>query len=211
MSFDRLAQHYHWMEFLAAGEKLQRCRTAFLDRVTEAQRVLIAGEGNGRFLAAFRCSLPNARITVVDSSRRMLEAARNRVIAQTLELEDIEFIHADLLKWAPRSEAYDLIVTHFFLDCFPAGELKQIIARLSSCATRDAQWLLADFQIPDRGWRRSRAKAIHSLMYAFFRVATRLPARRLTPPRVFLENHAFALREKRTFEWGLLHSDLWVR
>ena len=62
MSFDRLAPHYRWMERILAGEKLQRCRTAHLDSVNTAERVLLAGEGNGRFLVHLRHTLPKAHI-----------------------------------------------------------------------------------------------------------------------------------------------------
>src|ERR1041385_77794 len=52
MSFDALAPHYLWMEWLLAGRKLQRCRTAFLDEARAARDILLLGEGNGRFLQA---------------------------------------------------------------------------------------------------------------------------------------------------------------
>src|SRR5215469_5978584 len=71
MSFDVLAPHYRWMEFVLAGKKLQRCRTAFLSQVADRQNVLLVGEGNGRFLVECRRSLKNARITCVDASARM--------------------------------------------------------------------------------------------------------------------------------------------
>jgi hypothetical protein len=50
MSFDRLAPHYRWLEWVLAGRKLQRCRTAFLDEIGRADATLLVGEGNGRFL-----------------------------------------------------------------------------------------------------------------------------------------------------------------
>src|SRR4051812_20630121 len=79
VSFDVLAPHYRWMELLLAGEKLQRCRTAFLKEVADARDVLIVGEGHGRFLVECRRRLPDARITCVDASERMLEVARARL------------------------------------------------------------------------------------------------------------------------------------
>jgi len=33
----------------------------------------------------------------------------------------------------------------------------------------------------------------------------------LTPPDEFLLKNGFALRDRQTFDWGLLHSDLWQR
>src|SRR5690349_9347963 len=72
MSFDVLAPHYRWMEFVLAGEKLQRCRTAFLDSTGGAKNILILGEGNGRFLLECRRKFPDGQITCVDASARML-------------------------------------------------------------------------------------------------------------------------------------------
>jgi hypothetical protein len=47
------------------------------------------------------------------------------------------------------------------------------------------------------------------MLYRFFRLATRLPATSLTPPDAFLQQNGFALRERRVYDWGLLHSDRW--
>jgi ubiquinone/menaquinone biosynthesis C-methylase UbiE len=209
MSFDLLARHYRWMELVLAGNKLQRCRTAFLDRVGNAQNVLIAGEGNGRFLVECRRKLPTARITVVDASARMLAAARDQLQRSGLDSAGIQFIHADALNWKPVLPAHDLVVTHFFLDCFPRQQLEQVVANLARSAAPGAAWLLADFQVPIRGLSRCRALIIHAWMYAFFRLATRLPARRLVPPDDFLKARNFVRQEQRTSEWGLLRSDLW--
>ena len=209
MSFDPLARHYRWMELLLAGNKLQRCRTAFLYHVGDAQNVLIAGEGNGRFLVECRRKLPGAQITVVDASARMLAAARDRLRRSGLDSDGVQFIHADALDWKHEHPAHDLVVTHFFLDCFPRQQLEQVVANLVRSAAPGASWLLADFQVPVSGLPRCRALVIHALMYAFFRVATRLAARRLVQPDGFLKAQNFVLQEQRTSEWGLLRSDLW--
>jgi len=197
------------MEFVLAGNKLQRCRTAFLDRVGNAQNALIVGEGNGRFLVECRRKLPTARITVVDASARMLAAARARLEHSGLDSRGVQFIHTDTLCWKPDCASHDLVVTHFFLDCFPHQQLEQVVANIARSAAPGAAWLLADFQVPALGLSRIRALAIHASMYAFFRVATRLPARRLVPPDGFLTARNFVLHEQRTSEWGLLRSDLW--
>ena len=55
-----------------------------------------------------------------------------------------------------------------------------------------------------------RARAILEVMYLFFQWAVALPASELTAPDLLLAQCGFKLRERRTFEWGLLHSDLWV-
>ncbi len=211
MSFDRLAGHYGWMEVVLAGEKLQRCRTAFLREVGNRERVLIVGEGNGRFLAECRRTLARAQIMCVDASGRMLTLAEERLRRLGLNVGEVEFVQADALEWRAPAKAFDLVVTHFFLDCFRPEQVRRVVDALAAAAKPDAAWLLADFRVPESGALRYRALMIHRLMYFFFRAATRLPARRLTEPDGFLAAHNFKLLKREVCEWGLLHSDRWER
>ena len=211
MSFDALAPHYRWMEVVLAGKKLQRCRTAFLNRISPPHNILIWGEGNGRFLIECRRTWRGARILCADASRGMLELARHRLERHRLGTDEVEFLHADVSEWSPPRCEYDLIVTHFFLDCFGPEQLQSVIGKLASTARQKAAWLVADFQAPEFGLRRIRARLILKVMYLFFRIVTRLPASRLTRPDPFLARSEFTLSARRVSEWGLLHSDLWQR
>ncbi len=211
MSFDRLAPHYRWMERLLAGEKLQRCRTTFLNTIPRPKRVLMPGEGDGRCLVELLRAHPDAHFTCVDASQRMLERARASVLEHGLREEHIEFIHADATRWQAPPGKFDLLVTHFFLDCFRADQLAKLVPRLAAAAGPDARWLLADFREPAAGVAKWRAHGILQAMYFFFQRAARLPASRLTVPDAFLQRSGFILRERRLSEWGVLHSDLWQR
>jgi SAM-dependent methyltransferase len=211
MSFDALAPHYRWMELVLAGEKLQRCRTAFIRQIAPPENILIWGEGNGRFLLECRRAWPQARIVCADASGRMLALAKQRLERNELSTQAIEFLQADVLQWSPPKDTFDLLVTHFFLDCFRPEQLQGIVARLGTAARQKAAWLMADFQAPEFGLQRFRAEMILKLMYVFFRIATRLPARSLTRPDLFLSANGFVLSDRRVTEWGLLHSDLWQR
>jgi ubiquinone/menaquinone biosynthesis C-methylase UbiE len=207
MSFDRLAPHYRWMERVIAGGKLQRCRVAHLDEVRDCRSVLVAGEGPGRFLEVAVRAVPEAEFTCVDASAAMLKHAAARSAGGAR----VKFVHASLPEWQPQSATFDLIVTHFFLDCFPEPLLSQVIERLAASAKPDARWLLADFQVPPSGLRRLRARLLLGLAYRVFRIATALPATRLVAPDAALERCGFRLRRRIEGDWGLLHSDLWVR
>lgn len=211
MSFDVLAPHYRWMELVAAGEKLQRCRTAFLGRVTEAKKVLILGDGNGRFLLECRRKLPHAKITSVDASARMLVLARRRLAKNGADGEPVDFVCADALAWTPPESYFDLVVTHFFLDCFQLEQVEALITKLARVSAPRANWLVADFQVPTNGLPRQRSRVILWMLYRFFRLATRLSAAELTPPDIFLQRNGFELRERQVHDWGLLHSDWWQR
>jgi len=206
MSFDRLAPHYDWMEAVLAGGTLQRMRTAWLDRLSGCRRILSVGEGHGRFAAACAARFPSTELTVLDASPAMLARARQRIPPTAR----VHWVTSELGAWEPR-ERYDAIVTCFFLDCFPPDQLAAAIARLAAAAEDDAIWLVSDFAVPERGLARWRARAIHAAMYGFFRVATRLPARRLTAPDDLLAAHGFSLQGRRESDWGLLRADYWSR
>ena len=211
MSFDLLAPHYRWMEWFLAGEKLQRCRTAFLDDVPEARAILLVGEGNGRCLLECVRRFPEARIICVDGSAGMIRAARRRLARHGCDPARVTFVHADLLSWQPPENAHDLIITHFFLDCFGPDQLARVIPALANSAKAGAHWLLADFQVAPDGVGRARSRIILALMYGFFRIVTRLPAKQLTAPDPLLNQCGFMLRRRVEREWRLLRSDWWCR
>jgi ubiquinone/menaquinone biosynthesis C-methylase UbiE len=209
-NFDWMAPHYRWMESVLAGPKLQRCRAAYLDAVPAPRRALIVGQGHGRFVVELLRKHPKVRCTCVDVSRRMLDVTRGRILADGLDAARVEFVHADILECALPAGAFDLITTHFVLDCFRPEQLARVMPSLARAAAPGARWLVSDFQEPPGGLAKWRARAILEMMYLFFRWATALPASELTPPDPWLAQCGFTLRERRTFEWGLLHSDLWV-
>lgn len=211
MSFDLLSPHYRWLEFVLAGEKLQRCRTAFLDKISAPKNMLLLGEGHGRCLMECRRRFPNAEITCLDASEGMLKQARRQLEKRGLNSAKVKFVCADILDWNPSGESFDLIATHFFLDCFRPDQLEMLVPKLAAAATPDARWLLADFQTAASGWKRLRSQLILWSMYVFFRAVARLPAGKLTPPDVFLERAGFSLDCRAESEWGLLHSDYWMR
>ena len=195
------------MEWLLAGDKLQRCRTVFLDGLPAVRHALLLGEGNGRFLGEFLLKQPNARVTCVDASAAMLDQARQRADGHGR----VTFVCRDVTKWTSPQREFDLVVSNFFLDCFRADQIEQITAKVSNALTDNASWLIADFCEPRHGWRKWRARFILKAMYGFFRRATDLPAKQLTAPDAILARYGFKMRTRHTFEWGLLQSDLWVR
>jgi ubiquinone/menaquinone biosynthesis C-methylase UbiE len=211
MSFDLLAPHYGWMEALCAGGQLQRCRTALLPALVVPQQVLIYGEGNGRFLVELCRRFPEARVTVVEASAVMIDLARARLRRAGLAGAQVEFIHADALTWQPPAAAFDLIVTCFFLDCFREDQLQELVPAIARAATSEAQWLHADFQIAPAGLRRVCSRVIVGFLYAFFRWATRLPARGLVNVEPFLTAAGFTRCGRQEFVLGLLFCGWWSR
>lgn len=208
VGFDRLAPHYLWLEHVVAGRRLQACRTAYLATLPRPRRVLVLGVGRGRFVRALVTRHPGVPVVCVDASAAMLARVRRLCAGLGAAAAGVSCVHADALSTLPVGP-FDLVATHFFLDCFRPDQLSALVDRVASVAAPGATWLVADFAVPAHGWRRWRARAIHALMYAVFRLVTGLAASRLTPPDEALRAHGFRLRARRTFDQGLLHSDCW--
>ena len=208
MSFDSIAPFYRWLETIAFGNSLQSARIAFLDQIGAPKRVLIVGEGNGRFLDALLQKYPALKIDCVDASARMLRLASK--VARDNSAQ-VQFLQKDVLTSSPEVNAYDLIVTHFFLDCFNESELAKVVAELSKAATQNAIWLLADFSIPSGALRKTHAQIWLWAMHRFFRAVAGISARELIDPSPFLEARGFSRLKQKQWRAGLLKSELWER
>jgi ubiquinone/menaquinone biosynthesis C-methylase UbiE len=209
VSFDAIAPWYRTLETISFGSALQRARLACLDAIGSPRRALIVGEGNGRFLTALLQSQALIRIDCVDSSKKMLDLARRNVLQTAPEdITRVAFLQHDLTSWTP-NDRYDLIVTHFFLDCFGIRHVGNLTAKLAQAAAPNAIWLLADFTMPETGWARAHARAWLAVMYRFFRTVAAIEARDLVDPSPFLRAEGFALMRQHMFRHGMLKSELW--
>jgi ubiquinone/menaquinone biosynthesis C-methylase UbiE len=212
VSFDFIAPAYRTLETIAFGGDLQRARIACLCEIETPRRVLIIGEGNGRFLCELLRIHPNVEIDCVDASARMLELARRRLERRLpTGATRTRFLQRDITSWIPPDQVYDLIVTHFFLDCFSGDRIADVVNRLSRAATPNATWLLADFCMPADGLVRIRARLWLAAMYRFFQFAAGIEARKLEDPSPFLRTAGFALASQHFFRSGMLKSELWRR
>jgi ubiquinone/menaquinone biosynthesis C-methylase UbiE len=212
VSFDTLAPWYRTLEWIAFGDDLQRCRTACLGEIAAPRRALIVGEGNGRFLCELLRVYPGVEVDCIDASQRMLQLARKRLEREWPEAAPrVRFLQHDLTSWSPPEHHYDLVATHFFLDCFAETQLAAIVGKLAQAATGNANWLLADFCVPAKGVARLRAQAWLAVMYQFFRVTAGIGARQLVDPAPFLREEGFALVRQHSFRKGMLKSEMWRR
>jgi ubiquinone/menaquinone biosynthesis C-methylase UbiE len=208
VSFDRIAPFYRTLETIVFGHALQRARTRWLRAITKPRKALILGEGNGRFICELFKVHPHLEIDCVDASAAMLELVKARVGANVPG--NVRLIQRDILEWTPAG-SYDLIVTHFVLDCFEADEIETVVKKLANAATRDATWLLADFTLPERGLARMHAKIWLRAMYAFFRFTAGLRTRELVDPTGEVSARGFVCRARAISRFGILKSEMWLR
>ncbi|HEY1188916.1 MAG TPA: class I SAM-dependent methyltransferase [Gemmata sp.] len=209
--FDRLAPAYLTLERLAFGGALHGCRTAHLDRVGGCRRALVLGDGDGRFLADLLAAHPHIEADSLDISSGMIALARDRLARVPGGSARARFVVADARTDPLPGAGYDLVVTNFFLDCFPRPDLEGIITRIAGACVPGALWVEGDFRVPPGGWERPVAKLLLAGMYAFFRLTARLPARELVDPAPLLAAAGF--RQVAVVERlrGFLSARLWVR
>jgi ubiquinone/menaquinone biosynthesis C-methylase UbiE len=206
-SFDRLAGPYRWLEYLSFGRALERCRFSFLHELGGARRVLLYGDGDGRFLHQLLLRYPALEVDAVDSSVAMLRAAEARLPAACRS--HVRFHHADARTFTPPAGPYDLVITHFFLDCFTADELRALIGRIRPHLAPQARWLVSEFAIPQGRFSALAGRVVVSLLYFAFRVLTGLRVTRLPDYPALLAANGFALLHSTTLLRGLLRSELW--
>lgn len=199
-SFDCLAKPYRWLETLSFGPYLWCTRLTYLEALAPARRVLLAGEGDGRFLAELHRRFPEMEIHYLDSSPAMLAQAQARCAQARF--------HLAALPEATLPEAYfDAIVTHFFLDCFTAQSLPLVIERLAGAAAPKALWIVSDFQATPHRWGR----LVVTLLYRCFRLLTGLEAQHLVDYRPYLVAAGFRRVAQRSRLSALLGAELWER
>jgi ubiquinone/menaquinone biosynthesis C-methylase UbiE len=212
VSFDALAPWYRTLEWIAFGHDLQRCRVACLGEIVAPKRALIIGEGNGRFLCELLRLHPEVEVDCIDASERMLQLARQRVSNKLGDRrERVRFLHRDITSWSPPERHYDLVVTHFVLDCCAGAQLAAIVKKLARATADNANWLLADFCVPPEGMARLRVRGWLAAMYLFFRITARIQASELIDPTPFLRAARFALARQHLFRRGMLKSEIWRR
>ena len=203
-NFDRVARAYRWCEYLALGPLLERTRSHHLAALGTAQRVLVLGDGDGRFTEALLAAYPALDVQAVDLSARMLELLHRRCPAATLH-------RADARSTLPAGP-FDLIVTHFFLDCLTQPELDSLVARVDERVdlrvASGALWLVSEFRVP-AGWLSLPARAYVRTLYLAFRLLTGLRTTRVPDYPASLERAGWQLVEAHRKLGGMLTSELW--
>jgi ubiquinone/menaquinone biosynthesis C-methylase UbiE len=207
--FDRVAQIYRAMEFLSFGPMLERCRFAHLSQLGQARRALVFGDGDGRFLARLLSVNRELRADAVDASPAMLRLLHARV-EQAQAQSRVTTTCADVRTFQPTGSGYDLVATHFFLDCLTAAETAALIARTQPHLAPNAQWLVSEFAVPRNGrLRAGMSHAIISALYTAFRLLTGLTVRTIPPWRDLLSQAGFVCTSSHASLGGLLVSELW--
>lgn len=206
-NFNRLARLYRWMEYASFGPWLWWCRCAFLPALGKLRRALVLGDGDGRFTARLLAANPAIRVDAVDASAAMLRALVGRAGSRAGRVS----AHcADARRWQTSSLPYDLIVTHFFLDCLTTEEVRSLAAKLRGSVAPGGLWIVSEFAAPQNRFGRLVARPIVAMLYKAFGALTGLTIRALPDHPAALREAGFTLGRRRAWLGGLLVSELWA-
>jgi len=208
-NFDHLARPYRWLEYLTFGPLLARCRFHRIPELGHVRRALVLGDGDGRFLARLLATNPELQADVVDQSPAMLRLLQARAEAVGAA-HRIRIHEADALGFRPAETAvYDLVITHFFLDCFTTEQVCGLARNLRPHLAPGALWIVSEFAIP-RGAAALPAWMIVRSLYFAFRMLTGLRTRALPRHDVALTQTGLRLQGRHCFLLGLLVSERWA-
>jgi SAM-dependent methyltransferase len=207
--FDRVARIYAPLERVTFGRALTACRDAFIPRLEDVRRALVLGDGDGRFTEALLLHHPHIEVTAIDGSAAMLALLDARVRRVAPEAR-VALHHADARAFIPEPPAYDLVVSHFFLDCLSTEDVAALVARLVPGLRSDARWIVSEFATP-RGLLRWPAWALVRVLYLAFRLLTGLRVTRLPDHATPLARHGFQLAGTALRLGGVLRAELWQR
>jgi len=204
VDFSRIARAYRWMEYFSFGPWLQRVRSRRLHQMAGCRRALVLGDGDGRFLAALLHANPQIHVDAVDISPGMVRLAQSRT-----HCDRIRWHQQDARSFTPCHE-YDLIVSHFYLDCFSTQEVQAMVEQFQRSLAPNGLWINSDFCIPS-GWAAVPGRLIVASLYVAFRWLTGLRTRELPDDSAAFASAGFTLADRETFLCGLLKSDVWRR
>jgi SAM-dependent methyltransferase len=210
-NFNWIARPYRWLEYLTLGKALENCRTHYLPQLLDRRHALVLGDGDGRFLAQFLKHNLNLQADAVDTSATMLQLLRQRCEAATPNAAvRLRTYHSNALTvpLEDSENSYDLIVTHFFLDCLTQPELNALITRIAPTLTPGALWLISDFRIAT-GLMRLPARAFVRSLYLAFRLLTGLRTTQLPDHATPLTQAGLTRIAHQHRLAGLLTTELW--
>jgi hypothetical protein len=205
-NFDRLARLYRWMELLSFGPWLMRCRCAFLSECLSSSRALALGDGDGRFTARLLRENSTICIDAIDASHAMLSSLFRRAAAHACRVRTYQ---ADARSLLPPNPPYDLIVSHFFLDCLSTEEVKSLAAVLGSAVSPGSLWIVSEFAIPPTLFGEVVARPVVWALYRAFGWLTGLEVRQLPDHHSALRHAGFTLEKSRSWLGGVLISEVW--
>lgn len=205
VDYSQVAAVYRWLERLVFGSRLQQARVGLLDdvfmnlRPESGQRVLVVGDGDGRFLEVLLGEASGVLVDYVDCSEGMLLEAQARVNHDAR----VRWFCGDVREW--HSGDYDAVVAHFVLDSFEGEPRQEVVDCLVGKVAAGGCLLISDFDPKARVW----APFVVKLMQGFFALFAKIPFVDVTRDDAAFEALGAVMVRERLWQGGWIYSQLW--
>ena len=142
MNFDYISPYYSVGERCLFGSKLDFHRRLFPQILRTSHKVLLLGEGKGRFLKYLLKENSSCEITIIESSRKMVESINKLILTQDRFRVEIKNIPIERYKC---DQKFDFICSFFFWDCFSDYQLNRYLPQILNLLCDKGYWHNADF------------------------------------------------------------------
>jgi tRNA (cmo5U34)-methyltransferase len=209
--FDRVSAFYDPLSRLVFGGALEQAQLALLPFVPDKARVLLIGGGSGKLLEQLLGTGKKLQILYLEASPNMLRKAQQRAQAKikSINSAEVDFRLGTEDALLPQ-EQFDVVLTPFLLDLFPAPRLRHLMQRLHAALVPGGWWLFADFW-PVVSPPPLRQRLLLRGMYVFFGLLSKVKARRL--PDFGAQFRALYLQEEyaKAFYAGMVQAKVYRR
>jgi ubiquinone/menaquinone biosynthesis C-methylase UbiE len=209
-NFNHIARAYRWIEYLTFGRALERARFHFLPELAHCRNALAFGDGDGRFLAQLFAQNHDLSADAVDCSANMLHLLQKRCSKVTKNRAKSLNLHTNCAQNITFEHQYDLIITHFFLDCLTQSEVNTLASRLRDHTHHGTLWVLSEFRIPN-GPLHLPAKLLIAVLYLASRWLTGLRVSSIPDHAESLCTAGFTRIAAHQSLAGILTSELWQK
>ena len=198
MQFDFISKYYDTLNTLVFGSVIYKAKISLFDDIKDGSTILFVGGGSGLSLVPLLNKRPNVKIDFIDSSRKMILKAKDRIPIDSnvafhpIEIEQFEGI------------TYDYIITEFFFDLFDKNQIIEIIEGLMKKGNSRGIWIDTDFRKPIN----FKSKFTLNLMYFFFKITANLKTNELVSTQPLFENNGLKIRKEVKFNAGFISSQL---
>ena len=206
--YDRIAKVYRFLEWTLFRGALQRARVSLLSEVPNCRKMLLLGDGDGRFLKQFVISQPCCSVVSVDLSVEMLKLQANEV-RKVGDQFCVDWVCCDVRELDFPEACFDGVSTVFFLDCFTPDEISVLLPQIMRWIRPGGVIHFVEFQLPAKGWRRFRGVFYLGLMHLFFRWQTGLQNRQVQNFDEVFRELPVTLIAGRSSNYGLIRSSLY--
>ena len=203
VNFDKVAPTYDLLSKIVFGNKLKEIQSTFLHKLNDDkkyQTILVLGGGTGWILQEIRKYNKSATITYIESSPKMLLRAKK--VCEENEYQMVKFLLADHHLNIPHNEFYDVVITNFYLDVFPAKQLTEVLNHINEHVLKT--WIVTDFYEPKK--ERYDHRFLLKTMFIFFSIATGLKNNRLFSYHDMICKRGFKIKLHKQIKKGFIQT-----